>query len=247
MPDPCMQIRERPDAGSMRMRVSMRATASASTTTRKGIPMIPPVQTTFRNMRSRVAIEEQIRAEVAKLATFYDRMTNCRVVIEVPHKHHRSGQHYHIRIDLTVPGGELVVMHQPSLRHAIQQMEVDKGQKDLEVDAPHDDLYVAIGDAFVAARRRLQDYAHRQRGAVKGHVEAPHARVIRLLPEEGYGFLETADGVEIYFHRNSVMHDAFDRLTIGTEVRFVAEEGDNGLQASTVRLVGGQHIAPAMT
>jgi cold shock CspA family protein/ribosome-associated translation inhibitor RaiA len=209
--------------------------------------MIPPVQTTFRNMCPSIAIEEQIRAEVAKLATFYDRMTNCRVVIEIPHKHHRSGQHYHIRIDLTVPGSELVVMHEPSLRHAIQQMEVDRGQKDLEVDAPHDDLYVAIGDAFAAARRRLQDYASRQRGAVKGHVETPHARVVTLFPEEGYGVLETADGTAIYFHRNSVLHDAFDRLVIGMEVSFVAEEGDNGLQASTVRLVGGQHTALAMT
>ncbi len=75
----------------------------------------------------------------------------------------------------------------------------------------------------------------------------PHAHVVTLFPEEGYGFLETADGAAISFHRNSVVHDAFDRLAIGTEVSFVAEEGDNGLQASTVRVVGGQHIAPAMT
>jgi len=247
MPDPSMQIRGRPDAGSMHMRVSLPATASASTNTRKGIPMIPPVQTTLRNMRPSIAIEEQIRAEVAKLATFYDRMTNCRVVIEIPHKHHSSGQHYHIRIDITVPGGELIVMHQPSLRQAIQQMEVDRGQKDLEVDAPHKDLYVAIRDAFATARRRLQDYARRQRRTVKVHDMVPHARVVTLFPEEGYGFLETADGVELYFHRNSVLHDAFDRLAIGMEASFVAEEGDNGLQASTVRVVGGQHIAPAMT
>jgi cold shock CspA family protein len=130
-------------------------------------------------------------------------------------------------------------MHEPSLHQAIQQMELDEGQKQLEVDAPHDDLYVAIRDAFAAARRRLQDYARRQRGVVKVHDVAPHAHVIRLFREEGYGFLETPNGVEIYFHRNSLIHGAFDELAIGTEVTFVAEEGDNGLQASTVRVVGG--------
>jgi cold shock CspA family protein/ribosome-associated translation inhibitor RaiA len=193
-----------------------------------------------------MVIEEQIRAEVAKLASFYDRMTNCRVVVEIPHKHHRSGQHYHIRIAIEVPGSELVVIREPSMRQAIQQMEVDKSQKDLEVDAAHKDLYVAIRDAFAAARRELQDYARRQRHAVKLHDVAPHARVFKLFPDADYGFLETADGAEIYFHRNSVLHDAFDRLAVGMEVTFVAEEGDNGLQASTVRLLGGHHTAPSI-
>jgi cold shock CspA family protein/ribosome-associated translation inhibitor RaiA len=208
--------------------------------------MIPPVQVTFRNMRPSTTLEAHIRVEAAKLATFYDRMTSCRVVVELPHKHHRSGQHYRIRIDMSVPGAELVVRHEPSRHSALQQMEVDKGQKHLEVDVPRKDLYVAVRDAFAAARRRLQDYARRQRGAVKLHEEAPDARVIRLFPEEGYGFLETLDGIQIYFHRNSVMYDAFDRLALGLEVTFAAEEGDNGLQASTVRLVGGQHTAPAI-
>ena len=208
--------------------------------------MSPSVQTTFRNLRPSTAIEDSIGAEVAKLTTFYNRITNCRVLIEIPHKHHRSGQRYHIRIDITVPGGELVVMHEPSLRHAIREMELDQGQKELEVDALHTDLYVAIRDAFMAARRRLQDYARRQRGAVKTHDLAPHARVLKLFPEEGYGFLETADGAEVYFHRNSLIRGAFEALAIGTEVTCVAEEGDNGLQASTVRVVGGHHSASSM-
>jgi len=208
--------------------------------------MIPPVQTTFRNLRPSTAIEVSIREEVAKLATFYDRITNCRVVIEIPHRHHRSCQRYHIRIDITVPGSELVVMHEPSPRHAIQQMEMDEGQKELEVDAPHKDLYVAIRDAFAAARRLLQDYARHQRGMVKAHELPSRAHVHTLFPAEGYGFLETPDGVEIYFHRNSLIRGAFDELAIGTEVTFVVEEGDNGLQASTVRVVGGQHTTPSM-
>jgi cold shock CspA family protein len=137
-------------------------------------------------------------------------------------------------------------MREPRLHQAIRGMEVDKGQKDLEVDAAHKDLYVAIRDTFVAARRRLEDYARRQRGAVKLHDVPPRAHVVRLFPEEGYGFLGTADGAEIYFHRNSVVHGAFEHLAVGAAVTFVAEEGDNGLQASTVRLVGGHHTASAV-
>jgi len=205
--------------------------------------MIPPVQTTFRHIRPSTAIEDSIRAEVAKLTTFYDRITNCRVVVEVPHRHHLSGQHYHIRIDITVPGSELVVMHEPSLRHTIQQMEMDEGQKDLELDVPHKDLHLAIRDAFVSARRRLQDYARRQGGTVKAHELPSRAHVRALFPAEGYGFLETPDGGEIYFHRNSLIHSGFDELAIGTAVTFVAEEGDNGLQASTVRVIGRHHRA----
>jgi cold shock CspA family protein len=104
--------------------------------------------------------------------------------------------------------------------------------------AVDEDLYVAIRDAFDAARRRLEDYAGRQRGAVKSHEERHRARVSRLFPEEGYGFLATPDGREIYFHRHSVLHPGFDRLAIGTEVRFVEESGEKGPQASTVAIAG---------
>lgn len=74
---------------------------------------------------------------------------------------------------------------------------------------------MVIRDVFKEARRQLQDFARRSRGQTKTHVPHPSGRVIKLFPEEGYGFLETADGTEIYFHQNSVLNDAFDRLVIG--------------------------------
>jgi cold shock CspA family protein len=87
--------------------------------------------------------------------------------------------------------------------------------------------------------RQLEDYVRRQRGDVKAHELAPLARVSQLFPQEGYDFLATPDGREIYFHRHIVLHDGFDRLAIGTEVTFVEEEeGKKGPQASTVRPVG---------
>jgi cold shock CspA family protein len=173
-----------------------------------------PLQITARDISLSEAAEADIHAKAANLDTYYDGIMSCRVVVEGPVRHHRKGP-FTVRIDLTVPGAELVVD-----RHA-------------DVD-----LYVAIRDAFDAARRRLEDYARRQRGDVKSHEETPRARVSRLFPEEDYGFLETPDGQEIYFHRRSVLHPGFDRLAIGTEVRFVEEAGEKGPQASTVAIAG---------
>jgi cold shock CspA family protein len=173
-----------------------------------------PLQVTVRDLSLSEAATAEIRAKAADLETYYDSIISCRVVVEGPVRHHHTGP-FTVRIDLSVPGAELVVD-----RHA------DK------------DLYVAIRDAFDAARRRLEDYARRQRGTVKVHEEASRGRVTKLFPEAGYGFLETPEGREIYFHRHSVLHPGFDRLEIGMEVRFAEEEGEKGPQASSVAIVG---------
>jgi len=169
----------------------------------------------------------------------------CRVAIEVPHRHHRKGSSYHLRIDLTVPGEEIVVKRQPSLSHRVQQLGQSEIKKQLELKTQHKNLRRAINDAFKAAGRRLQDYARRQRGDVKSHAPLRLARVSKILPDEGYGFLTSEDNRGIYFHKNSVLNRAFSRLKVGTVVGFLEEQGEKGPQASTVRIVGRESIAPA--
>jgi len=181
-----------------------------------------PVEITFRDLPRWEKAEDEVRKQAAELERYFDRITSCRVVIEAPHLHHQKGQIYHVRVDLTVPGKEIVVKRDPA----------DK--------KPHEDLYLAIRDAFRAARRQLQDYVRERRGLVKAHDTPPHGRVTKLFPEEGYGFLETPDGAEVYFHRNAVL-DSFEELAIGSEVRYTEEEGDRGPQATSVRLVGRHH------
>ncbi len=148
----------------------------------------------------------------------------CRVVVEAPHKHHHRGNIYHVRIDITVPDEELVVSRDP-------------GQQQT-----HDDVYVAIRDAFKAARRQLEDYARKRRGDVKSHEPPPHGRILALFPEMDYGKITSADGREIYFHRNSVLEADFDKLEEGMEVRFAEEPGDEGPKATTVYLIGKHHV-----
>lgn len=184
-----------------------------------------PVAIAFQNLDRSDWIEEDVRSQLENLEAFYDRITSCHVVVEAPHRHHRHGNLYRVRIVLSVPNRELVVDH-------------ERG------DHPeHADLHVAIRDGFKALRRQLEDYVRGLRGDVKSHAVAPHGRIAQVLPEEGYGFIETPDGRSIYFHRNSVRDAAFSELQLGTEVRFVEEAGEKGPQATSVHPVGRHHLA----
>jgi len=170
-----------------------------------------PLQITSRDIDLPDSVADVIREKAQKLSVFSDQIIGCRVVVETPHRSQQKGTLYNIHIELTVPGSELVVKREP-----------------------HIEILAAIRDAFDAAKRQLQDYSRRQRGEVKTHEETPCARVHTLFPEDGYGFLTTPDGREVYFHENSVIDDKFKVLKVGTEVRFAESEGDKGPQASSV-------------
>jgi cold shock CspA family protein/ribosome-associated translation inhibitor RaiA len=193
--------------------------------------MQQPFQITYRHCDPSEALNAFMRDKAAELDQFYPRIVGCHAFVERPGNHHRKGKgaHYRVRLELTVPGKVLVVSRDP--------------EKHIQKEDP----YLSVNEAFHEMRRQLQDYARRQRGDVKVSERAPHARVARLHLEEGFGFLETADGREIYFHRASVLDQGFERLGIGDEVRFTEEAGDEGPQASTVEPVGsaGHHELPA--
>jgi cold shock CspA family protein len=179
-----------------------------------------PLQISFRQMERLPALEATIREKAARLDKFAPRIMSCRIVVEPIGKHHKHGNQYEVRVDITLPNGEVVATREPSERKQYKE------------------IAVAIRDAFDSAVRQLEDYVRLQRGSVKLHQKSPHAQISKLMPEEDYGFLMTPDGREIYFHRNSVLNDLFDRLKLGTEVSYAEEEGERGPQASTVKLVG---------
>lgn len=174
------------------------------------------LQITWHGMDRSDAIEDHIRQKAAALERFYPNITSCRVAVELPHKHKHQGKLYNVRINLRVPHGDIVVNR-------------DR----------HEDVYVALRDTFDAARRQLEDVLRRQRGAVKTHAEPLHGRVVRMVPEEGYGFIETGDGEELYFSRDNVVTPDFDQLDIGAEVQFIREIASEGPQAKRVSF--GKH------
>ena len=137
--------------------------------------MILPTQTTFRNMNHSEAVVARIEEEAHKLDRYFDRITSCRVVVEAPHAHHRRGDAFHIRIELGVPGKELVVSHEPVARTGAKAQEEEPSKNHPEAEGPHKDVYVAIRDAFKAMRRQLQDYVHCLRHEVKTHHAEPLA------------------------------------------------------------------------
>ena len=183
-----------------------------------------PMQIVFRNMEPSAAVEAKVRARVDKLEQYYDRIMSCRVVVEQRHRHAHQGNQFHVRIDLKVPNGELVASRDPPEQQA------------------HEDVYVAVRDAFDAIRRQLEDYVRRQRGDIKAHATPPHGRVVEIYPGADYGHIETPEGKRIYFHRKSVVDGDFAKLQIGAEVRFVEEPGELGPQASTVHVLGKHHL-----
>jgi cold shock CspA family protein/ribosome-associated translation inhibitor RaiA len=199
------------------------------------MPLIPTI--TFRDIAASPALEADVRARIDKLETYCRAIMSCRVLVELAEHHHQSGNHVHVRIDLSVPGEEIVVAHEPTLHASAQDAENQALTKKDGTDPERRHAHVAIHEAFDIVRRRLQDYTRRQRGAVKASVRQPHGRVAQLFPTDQYGYIEAPDGHEVYFQKSSVLKDAFDRLAVDSEVSFVEEAGEKGPQASTVKLL----------
>ncbi|EAA20348.1 hypothetical protein [Plasmodium yoelii yoelii] len=168
-------------------------------------------QITFRNMSPSEAMERNILERIEKLDSFYDGIMSCRVMIEASHKHHHQGNVYHVRIDLTVPGHELAVSRDPGRDHA------------------HEDAYVAIRDAFDAARRQLEDLERRQRSQVKTHEVQAH----------GPDFPADSGG-RLRHHRDAGRPG--NLFSPAQRVRFAEEMGEEGPQASSVRVEGKHHL-----
>lgn len=171
-----------------------------------------PLQITFDDLDRSEAIEAAIRERAEKLDQFFDRIMSCRVAVGLEQKHKRQGKLYSIRIDLTVPRSEIVVNR-------------DRAE----------DIYVAIRDAFDHARRKLEDYADRLRGEVKAHEMESRGRVAQLFPDQGYGFIEKADGSRYYFHSEALAGVDTGQMKVGDEVVFLEEPGGETPQAHRVQ------------
>lgn len=183
---------------------------------------VPP-QISFHGIDQSDYNEDYIRERIARLEHLHDAIISCRVVVERPHRHRHTANPFRCRIELSLPRKrELVASKEENAER-------------------HVELRTVVAHAFDAMEKQLRSAASEHERRVPElapeHDEHPHGLVVRLFSEEGYGFIKTLDGREFYMHRNSVLHDQFDQLRVGTAVRFVSELGEKGPQASTVQPV----------
>lgn len=175
-----------------------------------------PLELSFRNVERSAELERMVAEQAQRLHRFAGDIIACRVAIEQLAQRHQTGNPFRVRIDLTVaPKKELVVHKEAFDRNT--------------------GLSAVLLDAFETMARRLDEFADLRRYDIKAHTE-PLGVVTKLFTDDGYGFLEADDGREIYFHRNSVLH-GWERLSIGTAVRYAYEMGDKGPQASSVQII----------
>ena len=180
-----------------------------------------PLKMTFRNVPKSEPIEALIRRQAAKLERVCSHLVSCRISVEKPQAHQKSGNPFRVRVGVTVPPEHELV----TVRNA--------GEGDL-----HERLPAVVRRAFDATQRQLQKLVERQRGKIKIHPQHEVAGfVIRLFRNEGYGFIKSLESREIYFHKNSLPAADFNRLEIGTGVQWNEEQGDNGPRATIVRIV----------
>ena len=110
------------------------------------------LENTYRNVQKTEDIEDLICEKCAKLEQVCDYISSCRVAIEKPQEHQRTGNPYRLRLDITVPPGHEMVV----------KREVGKGEM-------HEELTAVIRKVFRAARRKLKKLTEKQRGEVKTH------------------------------------------------------------------------------
>lgn len=167
-------------------------------------------------MDSSDAVEAAVRTKVQHLERFSPDIMSCRVVVDLLQKHRHQGRPFGVRIDLTLPGHELVVNR-----------------------VEHEDVYVALREAFDDMKRQLEDAVRQRRGQEKQHARELHGEVVRLVGEDGFGFIRTPDGQEYYFGRDNLAGVRFEQVRVGDTVQFIAEAAAQGMQAK--RVSPGKH------
>ena len=174
----------------------------------------------FHDVERSPWVENYILERLQRLDRFAEGITSCRVCLARDQASHLKGNRYSVMIEVRMPPN-----HDLAARKA-------KVIRDLQAQLP-----ALINLAFGAIERQLKKTAALRRNEEKRHDAQPHGIVEKLF-EEGYGFLRAVgDERQVYFHRNSVLHGDFERLAIGTEVRFTSQDGEKGPQASSVQII----------
>ncbi len=179
-----------------------------------------PVEVSYRGVEKTEQLEGLIEEQKEKLDKLSDRINSCRVSVELDQKSRHTANVYRVRLDLTINHG-----------NEIPVVEKTRG------DDENPGVEPLIRKAFETAKRQVIKLKERQNKDVKSHPDQSVRGIVKLVfPDQGYGFIQSLDGEEIYFHRNSVAGNKFDHISAGTGVSYSAETGDKGLQATVVHV-----------
>jgi len=185
-----------------------------------------PLEIAFHNLEKSVSVETRVRERVAKLEKLYPRLVACRVVVEAPHRQHQKGNIYRVRVEMSVPGDDLVVSKEPNRAN---ERFADP------------DVYTVLKDAFDTAERMLKDFKAKQSGDTKVHDVPMHGHIMRINAGNDFGFLRNAQGTQLWFHRNAVLNEELENFAEGDPVHYVEVMGETGPQASKVWRVTSEH------
>ena len=178
--------------------------------------MDQPLEIAFHEMDASPALRQRIQERADRMERHYPHITSAHVVVEPDARSAKGTTAFRVRVEARVPGKELVSSR--------------AGNGD------HHDPYQAVNDAFDAMDKQLDHFRASQRGEVKAHDGPPAGRIRQVFSD--YGFVETTDGQDVWFHRASVENDGFDALKPGDPVELsISAVGNEGMgpQASSVR------------
>lgn len=174
----------------------------------------------FRGMPTSPALHENILDRIERLEQFHPRITSCNVVVDVPHRHKNQGRIYKVSLNLEVPGYHVAVSHGSAENHA------------------HEDVNVAVRDTFDDAKRQLEDLIRKSSSnRTRPPDLAMRGEVTRIFAEDGFGFIETLDGQDIYLGFDRMPEKIAAELAVGTRVRFLIGEADTGPYAHSISIM----------
>src|SRR3954462_11054938 len=175
----------------------------------------------FKGIDRSAWVENYVAERLGHLEKFLQDITRCHVTLAREQSSQKKGNRYSVMVEVRMPRQHDLAVRKQKQIHDMQTQ-----------------LPAVINEAFGAMEKQLKKTKALRRHEEKRHDREPRGLVAKLFAEEGYGFIRTLDGTqELYFHRNSVLHDDFERLSVGTEFSFAPEEGEMGPQASSVHRV----------
>ncbi len=194
----------------------------------------------FKGVNRTIYIDKLITKGIAKLERVCNYIIGTHVTVEQIQTRHRTDNPYRILVEISIRDRPDIVVERLSnkVKKTVDDPDLINSRPVRKRNAREEALPAFIISTFDSARRELEKVIDKQRGAVKVHPQQrAQGMVEKISRDEQYGFLRSLDGQSVYFNRNSVLHNHWEKLKVGTAVRYTQEVGDKGLQASTVEPV----------